>query len=276
MRRFVVCGELLIAVLAVAWSGTGHANLVFSDDITDSEPTVTTSTSSSPHSQSSEAKIVQDYGKLPLHFEANQGQTDDQVKFLSRGRSYSLFLTPTEAVLALLQHPASSIDDDESDQTTPGNVIRMQLVGANRAPKIVGIEKLRGKSNYFMGNDPSEWVTGAPTYARVKYLDVYPGLDLVYYGNQQQLEFDFIVAPGADPTAITLAFQGADKLEVDIRGDLILDMAGGHLRVHKPVIYQPLSMVMRRSRAFSMASMQPRSMCSCSSTSFATMILVVD
>ena len=142
------------------------------------------------------------YGRLPLTFEANTGQTDPAVKFLSRGPGYTLFLTPTEAVLGLIKAPGD------------GTVLRMTLVGAHPSPRIAGLEELPGKVNYFIGTEPAPCGTNVPTYARVKYESVYPGVDLVYYGHQGQLEYDFVVAPGVDPKAITLAFEGHDKLEV--------------------------------------------------------------
>ncbi len=125
------------------------------------------------------ARINAIYGKLPLSFEANRGQTDWRVKFLSRGHGYTLFLTPGEAVLAA--HDAT---------------LRVRLAGGNRRPRIEGFAELPGKSNYFIGNDPAKWRTNVPTYSKIRYRDVYPGIDVVYHGNQQQLEYDFVVAPG--------------------------------------------------------------------------------
>ncbi len=159
-----------------------------------------------------QATVQAAYGKLPLHFETNQGQSDEQVKFLARGSGYTLFLTATEAVLALQQKPEGRSQEPEADprpltsDPQPPSVLRMQLVGANPAPRMEGLEELPGKSHYFFGTDPAQWHTNIPTYAKVKYENVYPGVDLVYYGNQQQLEYDFVVAPGADPTVIRLAF----------------------------------------------------------------------
>lgn len=146
------------------------------------------------------------YSNLPLSFEANQGQTDAQVKFLSRGRGYTLFLAATEAVLTLKQASESS-------------VVRMKLVGANPHAEVSGLEKLPGKSNYFIGNDPDKWRTNVPQYAKVRYENVYPGIDLVYYGtNQRQLEYDFVIAPGADPGRIRLRLEGANDLALDEKG----------------------------------------------------------
>ena len=178
------------------------------------------------------------YGNLPLSFEPNQGQTNSQVEFLSRGRVYTLFLTATEAVLSLRKPAAAKTNETEDSGYTTGAVLRMRLVGANPSPRVSGLKQLPGRSNYFLGDDPGEWRTNVPTYAKVQYEDVYPGVDLVYYGNQRQLEYDLIVAPGTDPEAIHLAFEGADKLEIDAQGDLELHTAAGQVRLHKPLVYQ--------------------------------------
>ena len=177
------------------------------------------------------ARATDAYGELPLSFEANQGQTDAQVNFLSRGSGYTLFLTPGEAVLALRQ--GSGI----GDQGSGGDVLHMQLVGANAAPQVTGLDALSGRSNYLVGNDPTEWHTDVSNYGRVEYQGVYPGVDLVYYGNQRQLEYDFVVAPGADPRSIRLAFDGAETTTLDDKGNLILHAAGGDVIEHAPIIY---------------------------------------
>ena len=204
-------------------------------------------------------RIVETYGKLPLSFEANQGQTDRRVKFISRGPGYTLFLNSTEAVLSLSSPQssqraqrmtpnflsASSAPSAVNDPNPQSTVLRMKLVGANPHPEVVGLEELPGKSNYFIGNDPAKWRTNVPTYARVQYKDVYPGVDLVYYGNQRQLEYDLIVAPGADPGAITLSFEGVERLRIDAQGDLVLDTSGGEIRQHKPLVYQEVDGVQR-------------------------------
>ena len=191
------------------------------------------------------AQVRKRYGHLPLSFEANHGQSDSTVKFLSRGSGYSLFLTSNEAVLVLSQSEA-----DESRKASrvaraavrarhrKSAVVRMTLVNANPQSQAAGHDELPGKSNYFIGNDPAKWRTNIPTYAKVKYEDVYPGVDLVYYGNQGQLEYDFVVAPGADPRLVTLAFEGARDVHIDARGELVLGVEGGEVRQHKPVVYQ--------------------------------------
>jgi hypothetical protein len=201
-------------------------------------------------------KVVDAYGRLPLSFEANQGQSDAQVKFLSRGSGYTLFLTSSDAVLLLQKGAPSGGGDNQrgraridepvppqnpnhgDDAKTESAVLRIKLVGANPAAQLTGFDDLSGKANYFIGNDPKKWRKDVPTYAKVKYRAVYPGVDLVYYGNQRQLEHDFIVAPGADPRLISLRLEGAKKLSLDSHGDLVLKTQNGEVRLQKPVIYQ--------------------------------------
>ncbi len=144
------------------------------------------------------------YGRIALSFEANLGQTDHRVRFMSRGPGYTLFLTGTEAVLSLRKperSPAISATIDRSNPVrtrpppTQASVLRMQLVGASDAAAVAGAAELPGRVNYFLGNDKTQWQTNVPTYAKVRYQAVYPGVDLVYYGNQRQLEYDFIPVP---------------------------------------------------------------------------------
>jgi hypothetical protein len=123
-------------------------------------------------------------------------------------------------------------------ESQPAQVVRMRLVGANARGRVVGLDELPGRSNYFIGNDPKKWRTNVPSYARVKYEGVYPGVDLVYYGNQRQLEYDFVVVPGADPNQIKLSFAGADGMRVDAAsGDLVLNVGDDEIRFHKPAVY---------------------------------------
>jgi hypothetical protein len=184
------------------------------------------------------ARVAAAYGQLPLSFEANLGETDPEVRFLSRGAGYSLFLTPTQAVLTLQQPAAAGSQPAPAASVAPDTVLRMQLVGANDNPQVIGEDQLPGVSNYLIGNDPRQWHTAIPTYGKVAYHGVYPGIDLLYYGNQQQLEYDFTVAPGADPAAITLAFQGVENVALDAEGNLVLHTPGGDVVEDAPVLYQ--------------------------------------
>ncbi len=142
-----------------------------------------------------------------------------------------------------LKSVATTLLDKPTTDNGPGatdSVLRMKLVGASANAAVTGAEELPGKSNYFIGNDPAKWRTNVPNYAKVRYQNVYPGVDLVYYGSQGgQLEYDFVVAPGADPHAIGLSFQGAGQIRVDKgTGDLVLALDGSELRFRKPVVYQ--------------------------------------
>jgi hypothetical protein len=206
---------------------------------------LSTLTSASPTAApDSKAQVQANYGKLPLSFEVNQGQTDAQVKFLARSQGYALFLTLTEAVLSLKQpgHQAkgSAPKESASPSGNGGVVLRMQLIDANPEPRVLGKEALPGQVNYLIGKDPAKWRTNIPTYSKVAYEGVYPGVDLVYYGNQRQLEYDFVLAPGVDPHTIKLAFKGASQIEINPAGELVLHTASGAIRLHKPVIYQEI------------------------------------
>ncbi len=175
---------------------------------------------------------------LPMFFEPNQGQTDPRVKFLARGSGYGLFLTADEAVLEL-QKPVPAQRTATPMPRPTSSWIRMKLEGANASARVSGVSPLPGKSNYFIGNDRSKWRAGIPQFARVEYQAVYPGVDLVYYGNQGQLEYDFRVAPGAEPGQIALSFAGASaRVDAD-SADLILSTANGDIRFHAPHVYQP-------------------------------------
>ncbi|MFZ1929210.1 MAG: SBBP repeat-containing protein [Candidatus Sulfotelmatobacter sp.] len=183
--------------------------------------------------------------QLPLIFEPNQGQTDPSVKFVSRGPGYSLFLDSTGAVLAMrTAQPASTrrsaASRNESENGSSMESVRMTLVGSNSGAAIVGSDQLPGKSNYFIGNDPKKWHTGVPQFAGVRYQNVYPGIDLVFYGSQGRLEYDFKVAPGADPSQAELQFEGATKLELS-HGDLILKGTDASVRLQAPRVYQSIA-----------------------------------
>jgi hypothetical protein len=175
------------------------------------------------------------YGRLPLLFEANRGQTDSAVKFMAYGSGYRLFLTSDEAVISLHRNPTAAPGNASVPDTA---VVRLRMVGARSDVAIAGDVEQEAHSNYFVGNDPSRYVTDVPNYARVRYSSLYPGIDLVYYGNQRQLEYDFVVTPGGDPSKIALAFDGADDVSVDADGNLVVHTALGDITQHRPLIYQ--------------------------------------
>lgn len=175
------------------------------------------------------------FRSLPLRFEANQGQTDPTVKFLSRGNGYALFLTADSAVFRL-----GSPREDSAHAALSSSIVRMKLAGASPNARVSGAGPLPGKINYFIGNDPKKWTSGASTYAKVNYQQVYKGIDLVYYGAEGQLEYDFVVAPGADSRQIALEFAGAQpRLAPD--GALLLALDGAPLSFRRPIVYQTIA-----------------------------------
>jgi hypothetical protein len=182
------------------------------------------------------------YGNLPLSFEPNRGQTDPRVKFLSRAGSRTLWLTSDEAVLAVgrpprpIGHSAKKAAAVREDQIAPA-VLQMKFVGANTSPTIEGEARQPGTVNYFTGK-PDEWRTKIPTYARVRYRSLYPGIDLVFYGTNRELEYDLVVSPGADPAQIKLGISGAENMRIDADGNLVLKTAAGDVIQQKPRIYQ--------------------------------------
>jgi hypothetical protein len=188
--------------------------------------------------------------QVPLSFEANNRQRDSQVKFISRGAGYNLFLSPTEATFQLRKtncglekkittdYLVKAPIPDSAVRLPQSEIVRMKLAGANPGAKMRGLDELPSLANYFIGKDPAQWRAAVPTFAKVQYENVYQGIDLIYYGNQGELEYDFKLAPGANPAAIGLNFEGADKLEIDRQGDLVLQVAGSEVRQRKPFAYQ--------------------------------------
>lgn len=194
----------------------------------------------------SQAKVLELMGQLPLSFEPNAGQVDSRVKFLSRGPGYNVFLTDSGAVLSIRKvrqkNQASAVNDVLRNHPEPAiskSVLRMHLLGANTHATVSGLDRQSGTTNYFVGKDPSSWRTNITNYARVRYEDVYPGVDLVYYGNQGRLEYDFVVQPGSSPDAIRLNFGTNSAIRLDqSTGDLVIRTSGSDVRFHKPVAYQ--------------------------------------
>jgi Abnormal spindle-like microcephaly-assoc'd, ASPM-SPD-2-Hydin/Beta-propeller repeat len=191
------------------------------------------------------ATAKKSYGALPLAFEKNDGQSAAQVKYLAHGLGYEVFLTPQEAVVALdpprkaLLTSVSQLKDFvRAEKSQKIAAVRVQLKNGNAAPEIVGENQLARKTNYFTGSNPKNWHTNVPSYSAVQYKNVYPGVDLLFYGNNQRLEYDFQVAAGADPQQITLHLEGTRTLRTDAGGNLVLATADGPVDLLKPVAYQ--------------------------------------
>jgi len=184
------------------------------------------------------------YGKLPLAFEVNAGQGDPSARFLAHGHGYTLALTPTEALLSLTAPTAVVSRHDRPAGASPSppllSAVHFRFPGANPAVAMRGEEALPGIVNYLVGNDPTRWHTHIPTTAKVRYTDLYPGVDLVVYGTESDAwEYDVIVAPGADPAAFALSMEGATGVTLDATtGDLVLGTAVGAIRQRAPVLYQ--------------------------------------
>ena len=187
--------------------------------------TLPVSTSTTVPDAATQAHVSAAYGQLPLSFQINNGQTNARVNFLTQGAGYTAFLTPTSAVMEL-QHGNG------------GDVVTMHLVGANPGSRAVGLDKQAGVSNDFVGKDHSNWHTNIANYADVAYQGVYRGINLVYHGDRQQLEYDFVVQPGASPGAIRLAFGGVTGKSLDSQGNLVLHTSSGDVVEHAPVAYQ--------------------------------------
>jgi len=240
------CALSLIPVLLVAAAVGGQENRPHNQAV--APLTAVASNSGSRVSDERKAQIGEAYGKLPLAFEKNQGQSDSQVQYLSHGNGYDLFLTPQEAVLALREaspRPSSLLHRRTATAPTAGtsqksSVLRMEFDGANRYAAISGLQRLPGKIDYFTGNDPQKWHTDVPSYSRVEYRDMYPGIDAVFYGNQHRLEYDFVVAPGSDPRAIALSIEGTPNLHIEPSGVLAIGLSNGEVHLEKPIVYQTI------------------------------------
>ena len=223
MANFRVCSLLAGATILLTFCGNARAG-------------AGGETSPPANKEDVRARVSAAAMSWPLRFEENVGQVKghdaSSVRYLSRGSAYTLFLTSQEAVLVLGRHPG-----DASSNSSPV-VVRMRLAGGSRVKGLTGVDELPGKSNYFIGNDPSQWHAGVANYRRVVAKSVYPGIDLVYHGNQGQLEYDFEVAPHVDPAKIRFALEGAQSHRIDSEGDLLVSVQGGELRFRRPVAYQ--------------------------------------
>jgi hypothetical protein len=219
--------------IAVILLTSGAKTAPSSTSVTTPTSVTTTTPTSVTTPGAATKRAVETLGALPLRFEANSGQFDTATKFAARGLGYGLSLTSTGAVLSLR---------DAADRSS---IVSLSLIGGRAASSITPIDALPGVIHHYRGNDPSAWRTNVRAYERVRYAGVYDGIDLVYYGNQQRLEYDFEVAPGRDPNAIRLRFDGAARVTIDdATGDLLLHLAAADtvdarpLRQHKPITYQ--------------------------------------
>jgi hypothetical protein len=188
--------------------------------------------------------VAEGYGRLPLFFTENQGQVDPHVKFYTRGQGHTIFFTP-EAMVLSLKRSSGDVERNGGKKKGAGNQALVQLrpQGIRPGVEILATEPLPGKVNYYQGNDPGKWRTEVPTFKSVLYREAYPGIDLKFYGTrQQQVEYDLIIKPGADPKQVKFLYQGIKALKVGKEGDLIITLPdGGKLVQQKPVIYQEIN-----------------------------------
>ena len=206
---------LFLFILQFVICGNSQANTVLSNSVKNNKTKVS-------------------YLKTPLSFEINKGQTNKEVKFLSRNKNHTLLLTSKEALI--------SLSPGRTSKNKKSSIIKIKLIGGNQNSKILGLKELPGKVNYFIGNDSKKWERNIPTYEKVKYESVYPGIDLVYYGNQEKLEYDLVVAPGADPKQIAFKVEGAKKINLDKNGNLVLHTDDKKQVIQKkPFVYQEIS-----------------------------------
>jgi hypothetical protein len=198
-----------------------------------------------PATPQEKRSAMSSYLQFPLDFEANQGQAPARFNYVAHGPGYSLGLSPGVATLSL-QHIATHTDRATLPVTlraalpeqVSSSPLELRLVGASPAAAVSGAGEQSGRSNYFIGNDPSNWHRAVPHFSRVKMAGVYPGVDLVFYGNPQQLENDFLVSPGADPKTIRLKFSGARRVHLDDSGNAVLHTPAGEVQLKRPVSYQ--------------------------------------
>src|SRR5215470_4851170 len=257
---------LLAGVLALPLVGqTNETAAVKLSDPTEAKsraPMSGTRTAALDISESRKSRLVKMYARQPMRFEANEGQTDANVKFLARGAGYRLFLTADEAVVALRKPPRVGPSFTSRFDSPVPTAMRLRFLGTSTATAVVGMEKLPGQSNYFMGNDQRRWRTQVPAYAKVRYEGIYPGVDLIYHGNPSQLEYDLVAALGTDVRNITMEVTalrpklGKGQMVTDVLprmdavGNLVLDAGDGRVVLHRPVVYQTADFRKKTDRAY--------------------------
>jgi hypothetical protein len=222
---------------------TAQANLTFTLEPVGISSQYETKTSDNPNEVNDIFKQTEkNINALPIRFEINKGQTDSKVRFLSKASRHDLFMTNNEAVFSF-ELPDSTLNNKDNDRKQirslqKRGILRLQFLESNPKVNVVGLDKLSEKSNYLMTRSPHSWKTGVDVFSKVKYESIYEGIDLLYYGNQHYLEYDFIVKPGTDVSLIKLNFLGTKKIYKSQSGDLIIDVCGIEFKQHKPVAYQ--------------------------------------
>jgi len=197
--------------------------------------------------QESGMRVEAAYGKLPLYFIANNGQLSEAVRFYEQGGGHSTFFTE-DGVYLLLSKSRKETDkgiqgqglDKGSAERHESQLLKLGFLKANKSPEIIAEDIQEGRVNYFIGNDPKRWRTDIPTYRAVLYKEVWPGIDIRFYGNNQQLEYDIMVKPGAEPSWLKFYYEGVEKLRVNKEGALEIEVNGGRIVQRRPSIYQEI------------------------------------
>ena len=246
--RFALALALTFSLAAASWPRPQHAANSRVSGRADASAEAPAAAQAKIEERAREA-----YGKLGVSFEENRGQADGRVRFLARHGGATVFLTNDEAAFVLSRAGKASDKRPLGEEGSPDALARrerlperpqahavcMKFEGANPRAEVSGERELKGRVNYFRGSDPSQWQTNIKTYGAVRYRGLYDGVDLVYYGNAQgQMEYDFEVAPGADPNQISLMIEGAEGLEVDASGDLVISTPVGQMRQRRPEVFQ--------------------------------------
>lgn len=177
---------------------------------------------------SGESHVIGPSGS-PISFEPNQGQADDQVRFMARGPGYSLYLSGDGATFSF---------ESDSRATAAKRFLALKFLGGRNAPRLTAKDELSTKSSYFVGPNPKNWHTGIPNFARVAAENVYPGIDVMYQGTHGRLECHFLVSPGGNPDTISMAISGAQDPRLDAEGNLTLRAGPTEIRLNKPSAYQ--------------------------------------
>ena len=249
--RVLVAGLILVAagIVALGWRFHSRqmvdANAALGASGVMAAPAELTQKALIPASAELQKQARSLFAGLPLMFEPNQGQgnlnpADTRVKYVSRGPGYALFLGPEGATLTLAAEDRAESRNGSHRDVARRTALQMKLAGANANARLNAIDRLPGRTNYFLGNDSSKWRENVPQFARVGYEDVYPGINLVFYGNQGRLEYDFQVAPGSDPSRAELQFNGAKNVQIQ-GGALVIATDAGDVRLEAPVVYQEVA-----------------------------------
>jgi len=173
-----------------------------------STDTIETATKGKELDPATKARVIEAYGRLPLFFIQNYGQLDKKVKYYAKASNSAMYFTEEGVYVSLIKQKG------KKDTKTEAKLIRPSFLGGNPNPEIIAERRLEGKVNYFIGNDPKKWNTDIPTYSSVLYKEVYKGIDIRFYGNQKQLEYDVIVKPGADPSKVKIVYEGIEGLRL--------------------------------------------------------------